>query len=66
MKDERSKFNVICGRCGTVLIQDGELDYCKHNKIEDIKNFYIYLDKKLNKKHKKPIFYGRSNKNLDR
>jgi len=64
MKDERLKFNVMCSRCGSVLIENGLLEECEHNTIENLKDFYIYLDKKLNKKYKKPIFYSRKKKTI--
>ena len=53
---------VVCSRCGEVLIEDDIFNSCKHIDIEEVKDFYIYLDKKINKKIKKPVFYSKINK----
>ncbi len=51
---------VVCNRDGLVVYENGDFTPCKHIDIQEAKDFYTYLDKKINKKHKKPVCYGRS------
>ena len=58
---KKTKIDVIVvrSRCGEVLIEDDIFNSCKHIDIEEVKDFYIYLDKKINKRVKKPILYSK-------
>jgi len=50
-------ITVICNTCGSVLFEGEDLDSCEHINIEDVKEFYQYLEKKPVKTscHSKPV-----------
>ena len=43
---------VICSECGTCLYDDGELNSCKHIDLEQMVDFYFYLNKAYSSQNK--------------
>ena len=47
------KVTVICSRCGSIILEEDEIDSCPHISLEEAQGFKDYLKRKLTNKNPK-------------